>query len=202
MTEQKLRHGYFRAEKTTKNRDDYKVLLVGLMLSVFLLMGNFMFTALIEQRWFRDVTGQTPFHSVALLRSVVNPIENSITVSGTMIKRRCQFQSLTGYITDHEGIRHRVVVNTEPEEILTGISGNRPPSNEAETWGPWLLSFAVEVVVEQQLTPISWEIWVHHECPTRPNKQSNIFAWGDWITLINTGNDVEYLHPSKIKEIN
>lgn len=197
MTEQKVRHGYFRAEKTTKNRDDYKVLIVGLMIGVFLLVGNSTVTALSEQRWFRDATGQTPFHSVALLRSVVNPTENSITVSGTMVKRRCQFQSLTGYITDNEGIRHRVFVNTKPEEIMTGVSGNRPPSNEAETWGPWLLTF----VVEQELTPVSWEIWAHHECPNRPVRQSNIFAWGDWITWIVTGNGVEYLHPPKVREL-
>lgn len=188
---------YLRAEKTTRNRDDYKVLLVGAIIGFFILVGQFTMTALNEQRWFRDVTAQTPFHSVALLRSVVNPMENSITVSGTLVKRRCEFQSLTGYITDDEGIRQRVFVNTRPEEIITGISGNRPPSDEAERWGPWLLTF----VVDSGVKPVSWEIWAHHNCPNRPLIQSNIFAWGDWVTKIVDGNKIDYLHPPEVREL-
>lgn len=197
MTSKMPREKYLRAEKTTKNRDDYKVLIVGLFIGVFILIGNFTLASLNEQRWFRDVTQQSPFHSVALLSSVVNPMENSITVRGTMVKRRCQFDSLTGYITDNEGIRHRVFVNTEPEEIMTGITGNRPPSDEAETWGPWLLTF----IVAQELRPVSWEIWAHHLCPTGSRIQANLFAEGEWLTKIVTGAGNIYLHPPEPREL-
>lgn len=201
MTSEAPREKFIRAEKTTRNRDDYKVLLVGVIFGVFILVSQVTYGMLIDQRWFRDVTGITPFHSVKVMSQAV--VDDSITVTGELVKRRCTFDSLTGYIIYDDLMsedldRQRVFVNTRPEEILTGITGNRPPSDEAENWGPWLMTLTLSTENLSHKGDIKgWEIWAHHSCPTRPVKQSNLFAEGLWTSF----NSLEYLESPKLREV-
>ena len=176
-----IKENYVRAPKTGKAKDDYKVLLVGSIFVVFLLIGQFAAGYLSEQRWFRDVSRQTPFYDVSVTNISLSEDNRSVTISGYMTKRRCEFQSLTGYIITTNGKRHRVYVNTTPEDILTGLQhgANRPPSELSERWGPWQISFSFK-----GLNPDSWEVWAHHKCPNFATVQSNLFASGPWITQI------------------
>ena len=175
---------YIRAEKTGRPIDDFKVLFVGCLVVVFMLMGQYAYYHLSEQRWFRDVSLRTPFHSVVVTDISVSPEKEKVTIVGWMSKRRCEFSSLTGYIINDNQERHRVYVNTTPEDILTGVAGNRPPANESERWGPWEISLSYD-----NLTPYAWEIWAHHKCPEQSTIQSNLFAFGLWRELhVGKGN--------------
>ena len=108
---------YIRAEKTGRAVDDYKVLFVGVAIAIVMLIGQYAYQSLNEQRWFRDATVATPFHSVVVTTQSLNENHHEITVTGWMTKRRCEFRSLTGYVIDIHGIRNRVYVNTTPEDI-------------------------------------------------------------------------------------
>lgn len=170
---------YIRAPKTGRAKDDYKVLIVGASLAAFILIAQFTVGYLSEQRWFRDITFQTPFYNVTVNSVVLDADTNTVTLSGWMSKRRCEFRSLTGYVTDSNNERHRVYVNTTPEDILTGITGNRPPSKQVERWGPWEITFSVE-----GYDAVNWEVWAHHRCPNFATVQSNLFASGKWLSSI------------------
>ena len=197
----RTREKYLRAEKTTKNRDDFKVLLVGILFGFLILISFTTLSLLNEQRWYRDLTGKTPFSDVIVTSQVV--VNNSITVTGEMIKHRCEFESLTGYIsyTDivNGGVeRGRVFVNTKPEDLITGVTGNRPPSDELENWGPWLMTLSLDERNLAQMGEIlGYEIWATHKCPTPPYHQSNLFAEGEWRTF----NSLEYLEAPKLREL-
>ena len=182
------REKYIRAEKTTRNRDDYKVLLVGAFLALVILFGNATGRMLYEQRWFRDATAQSPFYDVTVNSQVV--FDNSITISGDFIKRRCQFDSMSGYILhvmDGEVHRQKIFVNTEPAKLLTGEVDpeniHYTPSDDPIIWGPWLLSLQAD----SSVNPIGWEVWVAHQCPESLLLQQNLFAEGDWITRVEEG---------------
>lgn len=181
MVNQRNPKNFIRADKTTKNQDDYKVLIVGAVIAVMILIFQFTSFMVREERWYRDMMGLTPFHSIVVTSQTVDEEEQSITVTGVMVKHRCEFKSLQGYIIT-ETSRHRVFVNTRPEDILTGVVGSRPPSNKLETWGPWLITFAVLPQFADQM-PIGYEIWSDHECPEDPASQ-NLFAAGSWETLV------------------
>lgn len=164
--------------RTTQNADDYKVLVVGSICAILILLGSVFFDRLYEYRWFRDATKLTPFYSVHTHFSSVN--HDTITVGGDMVKRRCVFNNFSAYVHDASGIRHRAFVDPSREVELTGASGNRPPSDTAETWGPWNV-----VVIDKRVIPVSWEIHVDHkDCPSPPLNQTNLFASGLWVTAM------------------
>ena len=180
MNMTKTKSTYFRSPKTGRSQDDFKVLLVGALFTIFILMFQFTAHSLQEKRWFRDVTHMTPFYNVEVSRVVVDDDTNTIVISGFMVKRRCVFHDLTGYVIDSEGKRTRMLVDTSPEDLLSGIEygANRPSSQQSESWGPWEISF-----VSTGSFPVSWEIWAHHKCDNSSVIESNLFASGLWKNL-------------------
>ena len=167
-----------RREKTTKNADDNRVLIFGVLAAIFLmaLPGLGRAVHLDSQRWYRDIMGITPFHDAEVL--YVDADERIVTVGGYLIKDRCTFNFFTGYILDSRGIRHPVLVDDSPEGLITGVKSgsSRPPSDKSEAWGPWTLTASANVD-----SPTGWEIHVDHkDCPSPPETQSNLFASGSW----------------------
>lgn len=183
-----------RTEKTTRNADDYKVLMVGIFCSILILMGSVVFPRFNEYRWYRDVTRLTPFYDVQLLYSNVSEDQITIQVGGSLVKRRCEFNNLFGYIYGDNGIRYRVPVDTSAEP-----GGNRPPSDTAESWGPWVISKEKNQNIPITVIPVRWEIIAEHiNCPTAPKTQRNLFISGDWIDyafLVDGSVPLEFLIP-------
>lgn len=121
-----------------------------------------------ESRTFRDLTLQTPFHSVTVSAEAVEG--DRIIIEGTMVKRRCLFLALNAYVSDGV-IRMPAPIDTTIEESIWG-GGSRPPSRDAETWGPW------GIVNPSPNPAVSWEVYTSHSC--RGIRQSNLFARGPW----------------------
>lgn len=170
-----------RANKTTRNADDFKVLLVGVVCSIVIMMLSIIVPRFSEQRWYRDIVHMTPFHAVQLHYSSVGSQAADITIGGSLIKRRCDFSELFGYIHANNGIRYRVPVRTTAEPV----HGNRPPSTEAESWGPWKITTEDNNNFPVTATPVKWEVIVEHvRCPTDPVIQRNVFASGAWEDFV------------------
>ncbi|ANJ20810.1 hypothetical protein HYO99_gp76 [Roseobacter phage RD-1410W1-01] len=177
MSNQPHREKYIRAEKTTRNRDDYKVLIVGLICAIFIMLAMTTLPRFAEQRWYRDLARLTPFYGVELLYSNVSEDTISVSVGGSLVKRRCEFNTLFGYIYGDNNIRYRVPVDTSSEP-----EGNRPPSDTPESWGPWTLSMNDNPNIPVTVVPIRWEIIAEHiNCPTEPVTQRNLFIGGEWV---------------------
>lgn len=168
-----------RAEKTSRSNDDKKVLFVGFAACILLIFGQSIFNFFDESRWFRDLTNRTPFHSVEVLYTAPVNDGEALIIKGTMVKRRCEFQFLTGYIIGANGARERVHVNTTPEDVLTGDLGSRPSSEDKEVWGPWVLSLRSSTDIQK---PYEYEIFGHHICPKQTVVQSNLFTKGLWTS--------------------
>ena len=170
-----------RAEKTSRNADDFKVLIVGTIIAIVILIGSLSVPRLSEQRWYRDITRLTPFYDVELLYSRVSEDQISISMGGLMVKRRCTFDiatGLQGYVYGQDGIRYRVNIDDSPEGFL---KTSRPPSSVKETWGPWVLSLNTNSNIPNTMTPVRWEIIAPHvNCPTEPKTQRNLFIAGLW----------------------
>lgn len=180
-----------RANKTTRNADDFKVLLVGIVCAIMIMMGSSILPRFNEQRWYRDLARLTPFYEVQLLYSSVGPQAIEITIGGSLIKRRCDFNDLFGYIHADNGIRYRVPVHTDAEPV----QGNRPPSDSAESWGPWSITTDDNPNFPVTAVPVKWEVIAEHiKCPTEPVTQRNLFIGGEWedFVLIQE-NDLEIM---------
>lgn len=174
-----------RAKKTSKNADDFKVLIVGAVCAILIMMGSIIMPRMTEQRWFRDFTRLTPFHDVVLLYSQVSPDSITVAVGGTMVKRRCDFQSLYGYVIGSNGIRYRAAVDSSHED--SEVRTNRPPSAHAESWGPWTISVDTIPHFPPAVLPLGYEIYAEHvQCPTEPETQRNLFVKGDWANYTYT----------------
>ena len=165
-----------RATKTTRGEDDFKVLMVGVICALMIMLGSLVIPRFNEMRWYRDLTRLTPFHEVHLLYAQVDDDKIEIMIGGTMVKRRCDFNTLFGYITGSDGIRYQVPVHTEAEP-----KGNRPPSKIAESWGPWILKLHDNAVIPITVVPESFEVIAEHvKCPSGPETQRNLFISGGW----------------------
>ena len=120
-----------------------------------------------EFRWYRDVVNITPFYGETLHTSVIS--DEGIYLRGELIKRRCTFDALIGYVTFNDKPKLRVVITSNSN------GGSRPPSKDAESWGPWLLEYSGDK------EPNGWQIYVDHvKCPTDPKRQTNLFLEGQW----------------------
>jgi hypothetical protein len=126
--------------------------------------------ALSEYRWFRDITMQAPFYAVS---AEAEPVDGSLTVRGTMVKRRCEYQGLRAYVVRADGLRMPVPLDVSPETEVWG-GGSRPPSEIAEAWGPWVISAPGHGRAER------WEVFAFHRCPNG-RMQVNLFADGPWL---------------------
>lgn len=128
---------------------------------------------LLEDRWYRDIVGVTPFDSVTLHSSTI--VDDGIILGGEMRKVRCEYESLTGYVTFEDKPRQRVIIDDSEE----GFVGSRPPSEFTELWGPW------QVVWYGDQTPTGWEIHANHvKCPSEPVDQVNLFLEGSWDNFL------------------
>lgn len=177
-----------RAEKTTRNADDYKVLMVGIVAAILIMGMSMVFPRFGEQRWYRDLTRLTPFHDVQLLYSRVDNDKIQILFGGTLVKRRCEFNNLFGYIYGSNGIKYRVPVDMSSEP-----GGNRPPSysGTSESWGPWVLRVADNPNIPSTVIPQSFEIIAEHvNCPTEPKTQRNLFVKGNWADFTHVPEEV------------
>jgi len=171
------RKHYFRAEKTTANNDDFKVLIMGVVAAVIIMIGSIFVPLVQETRTYRDVVGITPFHGVRVYGSELNAEKTAITIYGELIKRRCTFEELIAYVVDESGLRHIAVLDTTPENAG---EVNRPPSKVAESWGPWEISVGGE---DGEIVPVAWQIFAAHtQCDSPPYNQINLFADGPWVT--------------------
>lgn len=122
-----------------------------------------------EHRWFRNLTLQTPFHSVSREYMLAG---ETLVVRGSMVKRRCTYGFLRAYVRSEEGPRRPAKIDDTPESSLWG-GGSRPPSKAPEAWGPWHLDYFSDE------PPNEWEVWVFHECPDGTT-QWNLFTYGQW----------------------
>lgn len=177
---------FFRAEKTTRGNDDFKVLMVGISIALSLLVAPLFTSKITEYRWFRDLARLTPFYNVQLYYASVIEEGTTIVVGGTLTKRRCDFDTSdlvtnpVAYVSGQYGQRHRVEVDTSVED-MRGVSGNRPPSDSPESWGPWSISIEGLTVFGEPLVPQEWDIQVFHvNCPSNPVNQANEFISGNW----------------------
>ena len=131
-----------------------------------------------EYRWYRDARGLTPFSQVSVTQTTV--VEDGLIPRGAMKKDRCRIlpETIHGYVYFAGKPRRRTVVDTSPEDQITGLVGvNRPPSPHLEAWGPWFIQWRGE-------TPDRWEIFASHtDCPTPPYDQTNLFASGPWADV-------------------
>jgi hypothetical protein len=192
---------FFRAEKTTRNHDDFKVLTFGIVVAVMILVLPLFNAIGLEKRWYRDLTGVTPFSNIEVLYSVVSEDEQHIMVGGTMSKDRCEFNfdvtNPVAYVTGQYGLRHRLTVDTSPEDHLTQVfNTSRPPSSGPETWGPWVIDKSDVRIFGGSLKATQWEIFVYHnKCPRGPEEQVNLFAEGPW-TDINR----QFIYPNEERE--
>lgn len=126
---------------------------------------------LAENRWYRDLTHITPFHSVKLHSSKIT--DYGLKISGEMIKRRCEFEGVQAYAVFENAPREAIFMDTAMED-KERPKGNRPPSKESELWGFWRLYYDGE-------TPLRFEVFANHtNCNSNPTDQSNLFIYGNW----------------------
>lgn len=167
-----------RAEKAGRNTDDSKVLMVGMVIGIAILLFSLVYPRLTENRWYRDVARLTPFHGVQTMKVEMSEDGQEISIHGVLVKRRCEFKHLYGYVYDVSNIRHRVKVDFSAE-----LQGNRPPSpqNNSERWGPWVINLDLNKGLTTTMVPARWEIIAEHvNCPTKPYIQRNLFTAGLW----------------------
>jgi len=124
-----------------------------------------------ESRLWSDIQARTPFHSVHTTVVTLSP-DNTALVSGDFIKRRCDFQKLTAYVTTPQG-EERAAISTEPEDAIRP-TGSRPSNPLAQLWGPW------EIRANTSPVPSAWSIYAHHICPETSLTVTNLFAEGRW----------------------
>ena len=122
-----------------------------------------------ETRWWRDATDLTPFSDVVVAHQQIVP--TGLEISGTMLKRRCEYLGLDAYVTLH-GIRYRTAIDTGPEDAKRP-GGSRAPTRGPQAWGPWVIEWSGQV-------PQAWSIWARHQCPHEPVPEVNLFARGEW----------------------
>lgn len=173
-----------------------RVATLGLAVLFFLQNASLMIPQITESRIWRDITNQTPFYDVKVYSSSIQPF--GLLLNGEMKKRHCIFdetgRGLIGYATFFGHPKSRVFVNTDIEDTMAGAKGNRPPSKDAVSWGPWFLMYKSD-----RPLPDGWEIFAGHWCPvldpetgkplidrrtnTVVNKfETNLFAHGPWAT--------------------
>ena len=152
--------------------------------------GAAQFDSITESRFYRDLYGLTPFYGVHV--HYIVPHEGSVSVGGEMIKRRCEYADLHAFATFYDSPRRRALLSTAAEDAL-GVVGNRKPSTQAETWGPWTVFWPTD-----KPQPDEWEIYASHWCPVldangneimnqrtgepRMKYETNLFARGNWVT--------------------
>ncbi|MDO5621198.1 MAG: hypothetical protein Q4G24_06985 [Paracoccus sp. (in: a-proteobacteria)] len=145
-------------------------ILTGVWLGVLIVPALDSLTPIRETSAYRAATGRSPFAGVT-----VTSIEASgptLVVSGHMVKRRCEFLSLSAYV-ERNGAWERAWVDTSGEDASRPV-GNRSPGGQS--WGPWAVR-----VTPPGPTPDQWRIWAHHRCPEDGGlTQSNLFAQGPW----------------------
>lgn len=123
-----------------------------------------------ETRLWRDVALLTPFYGVSV--AAVEPYGRGVAVSGVMFKRRCdRVLPLRAYTVADDGISRQAFINTDTEGRP---AGDRAPSGEPQSWGPWVITPA-----SLDPVPVRWRIYVAHQCTE--GRQVNLFAAGDWI---------------------
>lgn len=105
-----------------------------------------------ERRPVRDALGITAFHHVKILSKATDA--RSMTVTGSMIKRRCNKVGHTVY-TLHDGVMRVAVFSTieAPE-----TPPNRPSSRMAQYFGPW-------VITARHDNPEAAAMFTVHRCP-------------------------------------
>lgn len=139
-------------------------------ITIFSVFSNY--ARLSEQRWYRDFTRATPFHSVVLNNSALS--EEGLLISGEMVKRRCAFQDLRAYLVFASGAQLPVKVNTSTEQVRWG-GGDRAPSPNTQAWGAWLLEWSGAT------SPVSFDVYAIHQCPGEMIRQTNLFVHGSWV---------------------
>lgn len=144
-----------------------------------------------ESRIYRDFFGLTPFYDVVVYQTEVRG--DRLTAMGEMKKRACEFADLTGFAGRGKDLQTRVVISTQQEDAR-GVTGNRTPSKNAQTWGPWVLFWPVDDPI-----PTGWAIYAGHWCPivdkngteiinqttgeVMQRYEVNLFASGDWADV-------------------
>lgn len=121
-------------------------------------------------RWWRDVSGQTPFYSVKVTVQDITP--EGLRLMGYFVKRRCEFRGLTAYVRV-DGIKHRARVDTSKED--GGRPYSRPPASGLQAFGPLEILWPMT-----RPKPDQWSIWARHMCPGETITQTNLFAKGLW----------------------
>lgn len=116
---------------------------------------------------FRALVGMQAYDSVEPV--IVAFDERSLTLRGTLVKRRCTFVSVSDFITGVEG--HELAWLDQSVEQARRPSGNRPISEIPQAWGPWTIRHYGPPAID-------WEIVTVHDCPE--GSQTNVFAKGDW----------------------
>ena len=116
---------------------------------------------------FRAWVGMQAYDSIEPV--IVAYDDTSLTLRGTMIKRRCTFESVSAFITGAEGYERAWLDNSV--ETARRPDGNRPVSDTPQAWGPWTIRHYGPPAT-------NWEIVTVHDCPE--GSQTNVFAKGDW----------------------
>ncbi|NIZ11102.1 hypothetical protein [Pseudooceanicola sp. HF7] len=130
--------------------------------------GTEVWDQLSRYRGFRDITLQTPFRRVTVEQE---PVAGGLVLRGTMVKARCVYDGMMAYAVMPSALRRPIRLDLSAEIALWG-GGSRPPSSEAEVWGPWRLD------APPSGHPVAWEVWSFHLCPE--GRQANLFASAPW----------------------
>lgn len=100
---------------------------------------------------------------------IVSYDDRTLTLRGTFVKRRCNFTSMSAFVTGTEGYE-RAWLDLSIEDARRP-SGNRPISDTPQAWGPWTIRHYGPPAID-------WKIVTEHDCPE--GSQTNVFAKGDW----------------------
>lgn len=124
-----------------------------------------------ESRAYRDFMLLTPFYNAKVIHASVSSDLASLQLDGTLVKRRCNFVSLSAYVTKGEFsyASELVLEYTDDNRRVT----NRPPMDKAQHWGPWVIMSPVQ-------NPEAYSIFVMHICPNTRIPQTNLFVAGPW----------------------
>lgn len=119
-----------------------------------------------EQRWYRDLTRQTPFHSVVIDRQVLSDGGMVLTVDGHFTKRRECVPIPPVAVQTYHGSG-----SAEPAGFVSRQPGdaiNRPPLDGSQAFGPWDL-------IALSPDPLEASVWIWHKCSDGKFQYNQLF---------------------------
>lgn len=120
-----------------------------------------------ETRYWRDLTGKTPFRNVQVLQVEAHGLV--LSVSGTLQKVRCESIGTFAYVRTYGDVLVPAVFSANRESPQTPT--NRPASDLPQDFGPW-------DIISPIFMPKSGLIFKAHRCPE--GLTTNLLLEANW----------------------